>query len=86
MPDPDRNGDELPRAYIVRRTKDGKPSEEEVKAYMKEHLIYYKQLHGGIKFVESIPKNASGKILKRLLREQAKEEMREEKRLKGARL
>ena len=53
---------------------------------MKEHLIYYKQLNGGVVFVDSIPKNASGKILKRLLREQAKEEMKEEKRQKGAKL
>lgn len=54
---------------------------------MKERLIYYKQPEGGVKFVEAIPKNASGKILKRLLREWAAEEMREEKRgKKGARL
>lgn len=54
---------------------------------MKERLIYYKQPEGGIRFVEAIPKNASGKILKRLLREWAAEEMRGEKReKKGARL
>lgn len=74
----------------MRRTKndDNKnPSEAEVRAYMKERLIYYKQPEGGIKFVEAIPKNASGKILKRLLREWAAKEMREEKReKKGARL
>jgi 4-coumarate--CoA ligase len=86
VPDPDREGDELPRAYLVRRTKDGAPSTAEVNAYMKERLIYYKQLVGGVKFVDTIPKNASGKILKRLLRDQAKEEMKEERRLKGARL
>lgn len=74
----------------MRRTKndDNKnPSEAEVRAYMKERLIYYKQPEGGIRFVEAIPKNASGKILKRLLREWAAKEMREEKReKKGARL
>lgn len=90
MPDPHRDGDELPRAYVVRRTKNDdnqNPSEAEIRAYMKERLIYYKQPEGGIKFVEAIPKNASGKILKRLLREWAAEEMREEKReKKGARL
>ncbi|GIZ45028.1 hypothetical protein CKM354_000821200 [Cercospora kikuchii] len=86
VPDPVREGDELPRAYITRRTKDGAPSEEEVKAFVKEKLVYYKQLEGGVKFVDTIPKNASGKILKRLLREQAKEEYKEGKRREGARL
>lgn len=74
----------------MRRTKNDdnqNPSEAEIRAYMKERLIYYKQPEGGVRFVEAIPKNASGKILKRLLREWAAEEMREEKReKKGARL
>lgn len=85
IPDPNREGDELPRGYIVRRTKDGKPTEQEVQEYMREKLAYYKKLEGGVVFVDSIPKNASGKILKRVLREQAKEEMAREKRQKGAR-
>ncbi|KAM3416146.1 hypothetical protein BST61_g7754 [Cercospora zeina] len=82
VPDPVREGDELPRAYITRR-EGAKPSEDEVKAYVKERLTYYKQLEGGVVFVDAIPKNASGKILKRLLREQAKEER---KRGGGAKL
>jgi 4-coumarate--CoA ligase len=32
----------------------------------------YKQLKGGIVFVDAIPKTASGKILRRELRDQAK--------------
>lgn len=86
VPDPKREGDELPRGYIVRRTKDGKPTEKEVQDYMQEKLTYYKKLEGGIVFVDSIPKNASGKILKRLLRDQAKEEMAREKKQQGAKL
>ena len=31
---------------------------------------------GGVRFVEEIPKSASGKILKRVLREEAEEEAR----------
>jgi len=46
-----------------------------VNEYMRERLASYKQLEGGVVFVEAIPKNASGKILKRMLREQAKKEM-----------
>jgi acyl-coenzyme A synthetase/AMP-(fatty) acid ligase len=38
-------------------------------------LAKYKELTGGVRFVQSIPKNASGKILKRLLREEAQREL-----------
>lgn len=48
--------------------------EEKVKAYCAERLARYKELTGGVRFVEAIPKNASGKILKRVLREQAQKE------------
>jgi 4-coumarate--CoA ligase len=77
VPDPsDKEGSEAPRAYIVRRdAKSNEPSAQEVDAYMKERLTKYKQLTGGVVFVDAIPKNASGKILKRILRDQAKKEV-----------
>jgi 4-coumarate--CoA ligase len=50
-------------------------TEEEVRSYSSERLAKYKNLDGGIKFVDVIPKNASGKILKNQLREQAKREI-----------
>lgn len=69
-------GVEMPRAYVVKRPgKDGEGLDEErVKAYMGERLANFKELTGGVRFVEAIPKNASGKILKRVLREWAQEE------------
>lgn len=72
--DPVRTGDELPRAYIVRRPGSSGLGDPEVHKYMRERLASYKMLEGGIKWVEAIPKNASGKILKRVLREEAKKE------------
>jgi acyl-coenzyme A synthetase/AMP-(fatty) acid ligase len=42
---------------------------------MKERLAGYKQLVGGVRFVDAIPKNASGKILKKDLKEIARKEM-----------
>jgi len=67
------NDVELPRAYVVRRP--GKTlTEEQVQTHMKERLTGYKQLTGGVVFLESIPKLPSGKILKRVLREEAKKE------------
>lgn len=67
-------GTEMPRAYIV--VKPGSQlGEKHVQSYMKERLAGYKQLVGGVRFVDSIPKNASGKILKKDLKEIAKKEM-----------
>lgn len=35
--------------------------------------MHYKKLAGGVEFVDVIPKNPSGKLLRRLLRDKAKE-------------
>lgn len=71
------HGDQLPRAYVVRRpgTEGDSLTEVEVKRFMEGKLARYKRLDGGVRFVPAIPKNASGKILKRVLREEAKKEM-----------
>jgi 4-coumarate--CoA ligase len=66
-------GSELPRAYLVLKNGSGL-TEGEVHKYMRKMLAGYKQLIGGVKFMDSIPKNASGKILKVELRERAKRE------------
>jgi 4-coumarate--CoA ligase len=68
---------ESPRAYVVRRPGSGqsKLTGQAVKDYVAEKLSKYKRLEGGVVFVDAIPKNASGKILKRVLREQAKKEL-----------
>lgn len=70
-----REESELPRAYVVRRPGSGDSlSKEEVKKYLADRLVYYKRLDGGVVFVDAIPKSPSGKILKRLLRDQAAKE------------
>ena len=66
LPDPEAG--ELPIASVV--TTDPAPSEEEIKSFLAETLASYKQVHR-IDFVTEIPKSASGKILRRLLRDQA---------------
>lgn len=70
-------GTEFPRAYVVRRQQGQGtgPTEEEVQRYVLERLARYKSLTGGVKFVGSIARNPSGKILKRVLREEAKREI-----------
>ncbi|KAH0604902.1 uncharacterized protein H6S33_006570 [Morchella sextelata] len=68
------HGSELPRAYIVRRP-GSKLEKQEVKEYVKAKVASYKRLEGGVVFLDAIPKNASGKILKNALRELARKEM-----------
>lgn len=72
-----RDESQLPRAYVVRRpgSDENLLNEEEVKKFMEKRLAQYKRLDGGVKFVEAIPKSPSGKILKRLLRDEAKREL-----------
>ncbi|KAF2705392.1 4-coumarate-CoA ligase-like protein [Pleomassaria siparia CBS 279.74] len=68
--------DEAPRAYIVlKQDSNSRLDEIGVQAYMGKMLAGYKQLTGGIKFVDLIPKNASGKILKNELKERARREV-----------
>jgi acyl-coenzyme A synthetase/AMP-(fatty) acid ligase len=64
----------LPRAYVV--LKPGKAvAEAELKGYVKSNLARHKQLRGGVVFVDEIPKSASGKVLRRILRDQARSAM-----------
>ncbi|EMC97819.1 hypothetical protein BAUCODRAFT_155102 [Baudoinia panamericana UAMH 10762] len=74
IPAPDDPGTDWPRAYIV-PTRPGAISEDEAKAWVADRLAPYKQLRGGVCFVDEIPKNAVGKFLRRELRERAKREV-----------
>lgn len=64
----DERAGELPRAYIVRKSN---CSAEDIMSYMKDRMAPYKQLKGGIRFVEDLPKNPTGKLLRKVLKEMA---------------
>jgi acyl-CoA synthetase (AMP-forming)/AMP-acid ligase II len=67
VPDPDF-GQRL-RAFVVRRSDDVEPvSEDELTAYLRERLARYK-LPRELVFLDAIPRNPTGKVLKRELRE-----------------
>jgi acyl-CoA synthetase (AMP-forming)/AMP-acid ligase II len=66
--EPENNSGEVPRAYIVNRP-ESKLGLTELKAFAGKSLAKYK-LPEEIIFVERIPKNSTGKILRRLLREE----------------
>lgn len=58
---------EVPKAFIVTK-ENSKIDLPNVKNFIDSKVANYKQLTGGIVQVDSIPKNASGKILRRVLK------------------
>ncbi|KAJ6584758.1 phenylacetyl-CoA ligase [Mycena capillaripes] len=80
---PDEYSGEVPLAFVVLTVDaagkvEGNPSAlQEIRTsiikHVAHHKISYKHLAGGVEFLESIPKTPSGKLLRRVLREQAKE-------------
>ncbi|KAI4743702.1 hypothetical protein E4T50_05926 [Aureobasidium sp. EXF-12298] len=67
---------ELPRAYIVlvEGHKAGTKMQEDLHQWLNKQVVPYKRLRGGIRFVDAIPKSTAGKILRRVLVEQARKE------------
>ena len=66
---PDEEAGELPVGYVV--LKEGREATEEgLKGFVAEQVATYKQLHR-ITLSAEIPKSASGKILRRVLRDEA---------------
>ncbi|PGH14495.1 hypothetical protein AJ79_02988 [Helicocarpus griseus UAMH5409] len=71
------NGEEVPRAYLVPRPGQKSALEvENVAKWMWSKVAPYKRLRGGVAIIDLIPKNPSGKILRRLLRDRAAEELK----------
>ena len=70
------DGEELPRAYIMPSTPDKATPEvaEGIKRWLAERVSKAKRLEGGVLFLDAIPKNPSGKILRKQLREMAAKE------------
>ena len=63
---PNERSGEVPRAYVVKS--DESLKEEAIAGVIAEQLSKHKHLTGGVEFVESIPKSAAGKILRKDLK------------------
>ncbi|KAH8272304.1 hypothetical protein KR018_001562 [Drosophila ironensis] len=59
---------EAPRAIVVLRPGQ-EATADEIAAYVAERVAHYKKLEGGVIFVDEVPKNPTGKILRRELKE-----------------
>ena len=64
---------EVPRAYVV-LAEGSSMSEADIQEYVATKVAPHKKLRGGVVFTEAIPKTASGKILRRVVIAQDREE------------
>lgn len=69
---------EVPRAYVVLRggVEASEAKAQELADWVASQVAPHKKLRGGIRFVDQVPKSPSGKVLRRVMREQAKKEQR----------
>ncbi|KAL7747392.1 4-coumarate--CoA ligase [Sorochytrium milnesiophthora] len=70
---PSEEAGELPRAFVVLKKKLSDPraceqKQQELVEFVAARVAPYKKLRGGVELVDVIPKSASGKLLRRLLR------------------
>jgi 4-coumarate--CoA ligase len=74
------DSEEHPRAYVVLQP--SVPATPEMAKRITDSVAAkvsrHKRITGGVVFVDALPKNPSGKILRRLLRERAQKEVKEE--------
>ncbi|KAI9912424.1 hypothetical protein PsorP6_005753 [Peronosclerospora sorghi] len=63
-------GEEIPKAFVVLKHPDSpdRPTAQEIMDYMAEHVASFKKVRK-VQFIDAIPKNASGKMLRRRLQE-----------------
>ena len=68
IPKADEEAGEVPKAFVVRKA-DHAPSADDLMAFVAERVATFKQLRE-VEFIDAIPKNASGKLLRRVLIDQ----------------
>ena len=70
--------EELPRAYVVlQEYAKGGITEDDIKKFVASKVARHKRLEGGVKFIDEVPKLASGKIVRKLMKEWAKRDAKE---------
>jgi acyl-coenzyme A synthetase/AMP-(fatty) acid ligase len=63
---------EVPKAFVVKAPGAVGSDEDLIQSILKhvaDHKSDYKRLRGGVEFIDVVPKNPSGKILRRLMRD-----------------
>lgn len=81
------HGEEMPRAYVVlQENAKGKVTATEIQEFVAKKVAKHKRLAGGIKFIDEVPKLASGKIVRKLMKEWARRDAKEVEMVVKARL
>lgn len=65
---PHASSGEVPLAFVVRKT-GAEVTEQQLQDFVAEKVAAFKRLEGGVRFVAEIPKNSTGKILRRQLKQ-----------------
>ena len=67
---------EVPRAYITLKpmVEHSPKTAEDITLWLHAKIANHKKLRGGVRFIDEVPKSASGKILRRLLKSKAQDE------------
>ncbi|KAF9527756.1 amp dependent CoA ligase [Crepidotus variabilis] len=93
---PDDYSGEIPLAYVVpsdaaqkeiqKGPAGARKIQKEIEKHVSDNKVRYKWLAGGVVFIDTVPKNPSGKILRRHLRDQARAERASRAKLVEAKL
>ncbi|KAI7891735.1 uncharacterized protein EV154DRAFT_507055 [Mucor mucedo] len=67
---------EIPRAYVVLQPniKNNKITTDMISKFVEDNVTNYKKLRGGVRVIDKVPKSASGKILRREVKEWIRQE------------
>ena len=71
---PNEEAGEIPKAFVVLRAGYERQSGEELMAWVNGKLATYKHVRE-LEYIDAVPRNPSGKILRRVLKEQEKQRM-----------
>ena len=78
-----REEQEWPRGYVViQEASKGKVTPDDIRTWLAERVAKHKRLAGGLVFVDEVPKLASGKIQRKIMRQWAKRDALEVERQK----
>ena len=79
------HSEEMPRAYIVLQ-EGARTTAKDLQDFVAQKVAKHKRLTGGIRFIEEVPKFASGKIVMKIVKEWAKADAEEVESTVKARL